>query len=126
MNGKIAKGPIRIARRAGAGSRSQARRTAPATPPRAARRPSASATHSPTPTLGRSGASTGPGSGAGGGSPPSPSCPPPRELIGQPLAYERGRGTRGNREVPPFLWRRGLVGETGFPPRERAEGERRS
>src|SRR5438128_2896546 len=47
-------------------------------------------------------------------------------LMGQPLAHELGRGTRGNREVPPHLWRRGLVGETGFPPRERAEGERRS
>src|SRR2546429_3171798 len=47
-------------------------------------------------------------------------------LMGQPLAHERGRGTRGNREVPPHLWRRGLVGETGFPPRERAKGERRS
>src|SRR5947208_1965288 len=46
--------------------------------------------------------------------------------MGQPLAHELGRGTRGNREVPPHLWRRGLVGETGFPPRERAEGERRS
>src|SRR5256884_2570689 len=45
-------------------------------------------------------------------------------LIG--LAHEPWRGTRGNREVPPHLWRRGLVGETGFPPRERAEGERRS
>src|SRR2546421_9185764 len=47
-------------------------------------------------------------------------------LSGQPLAHEPWRGTRGNREVPPHLWRRGLVGETGFPPRERAEGERRS
>src|ERR687887_1418882 len=47
-------------------------------------------------------------------------------VIGQPLADDRGRGTRGNREVPPHLWRRGLVGETGFPPRERAAGERRS
>src|SRR6266516_3579474 len=47
-------------------------------------------------------------------------------LIGQPLAREPWRGTRGNREVPPHLWRRGPVGETGFPPRERAEGERRS
>src|ERR671932_578217 len=37
-----------------------------------------------------------------------------------------GGGLRGNREVPPALWRRGLAGETGFPPRERAEGERRS
>src|SRR6266576_5766585 len=47
-------------------------------------------------------------------------------LSGQPLAHEPWRGTRGNREVPPHLWRRGLVGETGFPPRERAGGERRS
>ena len=46
--------------------------------------------------------------------------------MGRSPAHERGRGTRGNREVPPHLWRRGLVGETGFPPRERAEGDRRS
>ena len=32
----------------------------------------------------------------------------------------------GNLEVPPQSRRRGLVGETWFPPRERAEGERRS
>src|SRR5436190_12831896 len=48
------------------------------------------------------------------------------ELIGRPPAHERWGGTRGNREVPPHLWRRGLAGETGFPPRERAGGERRS
>src|SRR6266576_4552804 len=36
-------------------------------------------------------------------------------LIGKPLAHEPWRGTRGNREVPPKLWRR-----------EPAEGERRS
>src|SRR5438552_17038922 len=53
-------------------------------------------------------------------------APRSRQLMGQPLALEQGRGTRGNREVPPHLWRRGLAGETGFPPRERAEGERRS
>src|SRR5919106_3296441 len=49
-----------------------------------------------------------------------------RALIGQPLAYERVEGVWGNREVPPQHRRRGLVGETWFPPRERAEGERRS
>src|SRR5687768_3047173 len=47
-------------------------------------------------------------------------------LIRQPLAYEHGEGVWGNREVPPLLRRRGSVGETGFPPRERAEGEGRS
>src|SRR2546429_2162589 len=50
-------------------------------------------------------------------------------LIGRPPPNERGRGRggRGNREVPPAVHqRRGLVGETWFPPRERAEGERRS
>src|SRR5438876_222430 len=48
-------------------------------------------------------------------------------LIGQPLAYERVEGVWGNREVPPLIGRRGFdVGETWFPPRERAEGERRS
>src|SRR6184192_2060659 len=49
-------------------------------------------------------------------------------LIGRPPGNERGRGkpARSEWEVPPHLWRRGLVGETGFPPRERAEGERRS
>src|SRR2546430_16579799 len=39
--------------------------------------------------------------------------------------WARGRGSRGNWDVPPALWRRGLVGETGFPPRERAEGDRK-
>src|SRR5438094_1808006 len=50
-------------------------------------------------------------------------------LIGRPPPNERGRGRggRGNREVPPAVHqRRGLVGETWFPPRERAEVERRS
>src|SRR5207247_7378625 len=50
-------------------------------------------------------------------------------LIGQPLPNEPGRGRtgRGNREGPPEVQqRRGLAGETRFPPRERAEGERRS
>src|SRR5215211_8341157 len=32
----------------------------------------------------------------------------------------------GNLEVPPQGRSRGIVGETWFPPRERAEGERRS
>src|SRR5438094_10310695 len=50
------------------------------------------------------------------------------ELIGRPLAYERVEGVWGNREVPPHeTRRRGFdVGETWFPPRERAKGERRS
>src|SRR5919106_1557628 len=47
-------------------------------------------------------------------------------FMGQLLAYERVEGVRGNREVPPRHQRRGSVGETWFPPRERAEGERRS
>src|SRR5207244_5060879 len=50
-------------------------------------------------------------------------------LMGRPLPDEPGRGRagRGNREVPPDLHqRRGLAGEKWFPPRERAEGERRS
>src|SRR6266545_5664063 len=49
-------------------------------------------------------------------------------LIGRPSAYERVEGVWGNREVPPRkTGRRGFdVGETWFPPRERAEGERRS
>src|SRR5438105_4317353 len=46
----------------------------------------------------------------------------PTTLIGQLLAYERGEGAWGNREVPPHL-RRGLAGETWFSPRERAGGE---
>src|SRR5260221_13917639 len=48
--------------------------------------------------------------------------------MGQPLANERG-GAGGNREVPPSTsasGRRGLVGETWFPPRERGKAERRS
>src|SRR5438093_1283357 len=123
MNGKIAKGPSRTTRRPGAGSRSQARTTTPLRPFCAARRSSTRATHSSVPTLELS---AGSGSGAAAGSPPSPGCPPPRELMGHPLAHEPGSGTSGNRDVPPVLWRRGLAGETGFPPRERAEGERRS
>src|ERR1043166_1428242 len=48
-------------------------------------------------------------------------------LIGRPFGLGTGGGgLRGNREGPPVLWRRGLVGETWFPPRERAAGERRS
>src|SRR5215218_7056264 len=47
-------------------------------------------------------------------------------LIGQPSAYERVEGVWGNREVPPLGRRRGLVGKTWFPPRERAGGARRS
>src|SRR5919106_363789 len=47
-------------------------------------------------------------------------------LTGRPPACERGEGVWGNREVPPQSRRRGYVGETWFPPRKRAEGERRS
>src|SRR6266508_1060207 len=47
-------------------------------------------------------------------------------LMGRPLAHGRVEGVWGNREVPPLHQRRGSVGETWFPPRERAEGERRS
>src|SRR5438445_10385438 len=50
-----------------------------------------------------------------------------RALIGQPLPNERVEGAWGNREVPPHEAKEGgNVGETWFPPRERAEGERRS
>ena len=49
-----------------------------------------------------------------------------RRLIGQPkLAYERG-GVWGTGRFPTSSRRRGLVGETWFPPRERAAGERSS
>src|ERR687891_490533 len=47
-------------------------------------------------------------------------------LMGHPVAHEGVEGVWGNREVPPRHQRRGLVGETWFPPRERAKGERRS
>src|SRR5580765_6560329 len=48
-------------------------------------------------------------------------------LIGRLLADERGEGAWGNREVPQhWTVRRGHVGETWFPPQERAGGERRS
>src|ERR671919_236406 len=47
-------------------------------------------------------------------------------LIGQSLIDERVEGVWGNREVPPQRRRRGPVGETWFPPRERAKGEQRS
>src|SRR5918994_8011948 len=48
-----------------------------------------------------------------------------RELMRRPAAHEL-QGVWGNLEVPPQDKRRGLVGETWFPPRERAEGARRS
>src|SRR5438093_11166525 len=48
-------------------------------------------------------------------------------LIGRPLPNERVEGAWGNREVPPHKTKEGgNVGETWFPPRERAGGERRS
>src|SRR6266853_804618 len=64
-------------------------------------------------------------------------------LIGRLVAYERGRGPRGEPGGSPgcsrrparrsqrragrrVQQRRGLVGETWFPSRERAEGEGRS
>src|SRR5438105_14421649 len=44
-----------------------------------------------------------------------------------PMVCERVEGVWGNREVPPHREEEGgNVGETWFPPRERAEGERRS
>src|SRR2546428_7378150 len=44
-----------------------------------------------------------------------------------PMVCERVEGVWGNREVPPHEAKEGgNVGETWFPPRERAEGERRS
>src|SRR6266496_5533540 len=47
--------------------------------------------------------------------------------MGRSPAYERVEGMWGNREVPPRqVLRRGSVGETWFPPRELAEGGRRS
>src|SRR5207249_10617568 len=66
--------------------------------------------------------------GAGTQTVPSDSLITSWSLMGQPLVHELGRGKPGRSEweVPPHLWRRGLVGATGFPPRERAEGERRS
>src|SRR6266571_7854770 len=49
-------------------------------------------------------------------------------LMGHPpMTHERVEGVWGNREVPPHRRQEGgNVGETWFPPRERAEGERRS
>src|SRR6266540_6590018 len=48
-------------------------------------------------------------------------------ITGQSLARDRVEGAWRNPEVPPRqVLRRGLVGETWFPPRERAKGERRS
>src|SRR5438128_8067943 len=50
-----------------------------------------------------------------------------RAVMGHPpMAHERVEGVWGNREVPPHKTEGGHVGETWFPPRERAEGERRS
>src|SRR6266849_8453784 len=47
-------------------------------------------------------------------------------LIGQPLAYERGGG-KGEPGGSPSVSKKGAAwGKRGFPPRERAEGERRS
>src|SRR6185312_1943229 len=51
---------------------------------------------------------------------------PPLLLIGQP-PDEHVEGVWGNREVPPNKTKEGgNVGETWFPPREQAAGERRS
>src|SRR5919108_2617920 len=47
-------------------------------------------------------------------------------LTGGFSGRERGERVWGNREVPSLQQRRGSVGETWFPPRERAGGERRS
>src|ERR671937_929396 len=48
-------------------------------------------------------------------------------LIGRFSAHEGVEGGWGNREVPPpWTVRRGHVGETWFPPWERAGGERHS
>src|SRR5712691_4091281 len=47
-------------------------------------------------------------------------------LIGQPLAYERGGG-EGEPGGSPSVSKKGAAwGKHGFPPRERADGERRS
>src|SRR5713226_7657269 len=47
-------------------------------------------------------------------------------LIGQPLAYERGGG-EGEPGGSPSVSKKGAArGKHGFPPRERAGGERRS
>src|SRR2546422_8879395 len=47
-------------------------------------------------------------------------------LIGRPLAYERGGG-EGEPGGSPSVSKKGAAwGKHGFPPRERAEGERRS
>src|SRR6266704_977557 len=91
MNGKIANGAIRIARRAGAGSRSQVRAV------RAARRSSAWATHSSVPTRDLSGASTGSGIAARR-SPSSRGGPPPSELISYFLDHGRAEQARWSDE----------------------------
>src|SRR6266568_2041607 len=97
MNGKIANGAIRIARRAGAGSRSQVRATTPVRPVRAARRSSAWATHSSVPTRDLSGASTGSGIAARR-SPSSRGGPPPSELISYFLDHGRAEQARWSDE----------------------------
>src|SRR6476620_7031928 len=79
MNGKIANGPIRITRRAGAGSRSQVRATTPLRPVWEVRLSSDCATHSSVPTRDLSTPSTGSGIAAGR-SPSSRGGPPPSEL----------------------------------------------
>src|SRR5207253_8554268 len=49
-----------------------------------------------------------------------------RPLMGQPLAYERGGG-EGEPGGSPSVSKKGAAwGKHGFPPRERAGGERRS
>ena len=50
-------------------------------------------------------------------------------VTGRPPADDREQGSEGNPEVPleaSASERRGSVGQTWFPPRERAGGERRS
>src|SRR5579859_6260279 len=80
------------------------------------------------PTFGKPTIATAPSSGGGGGAGSSPASGSSGSLTGGPWgAGERVEGVWGNREVPPHEQNEGgNVGETWFPPRERAEGERRS
>src|SRR6266487_6652253 len=122
MNGKIANGPSRTTRRPAAGSRSQARATAPVRPFGGVRRSSTRATHSSVPTLDRSAGSTGSGIAAGR-SPSSRGGPPPSELNSYLLDHGRAEQARRSDEEHADQEREDVEVCVDRPARKVARGE---
>src|SRR6478672_5133783 len=122
MNGKIANGPSRTTRRPAAGSRSQARATAPVRPFCSVRRSSTRATHSSVPTRDRSATSTGSGIAAGR-SPSSRGGPPPSELKSYLLDHGRAEQARGSDEEHADQEREDVEVCVDRPARQVAGGE---